>query len=862
MADKDASPESKNVLTAHRKRGEKRLRLKKSKTIIASDVSDSQNGRFRLFDSLRGMIAEEEAFGRSFLVAPVILSLGAVWWFHLRQAPSMAGLSVYGLLALTLAFWLRYRARPVSVICWIGFLFICGAFLSGVETDRKATVMLDMPVVTHVTGLVEAREKTTSGWRYVVQLRQTSDPEIRRPPERVTLVARGKDNPVEIGKGITGLAGLSPPSGPALPGLTDFGFLSYFDGIGAVGFFYGPPKPADQVRLSASGAWMETASDGVAARIERLRGRIAENITTVLPGESGAFANAIITGQRRAMSDDALEALRNAGLAHVIAISGLHMALAAGIFYAGLRLLFSLSARFAEGFAVKKMAAIAAIAAAFAYLLISGMQVSARRAFIMLAIMMVAVVFDRPALSLRNVAIAALLILATTPSEIVGPGMQMSFAATLALIAGYGLWQSRHTAEPGQGRAAAALSKIVAIFATILFTALIGGLSTAPFAIEHFQRMSAYGLLGNLLAMPIVTFIVMPAGLMAMLTMPLGLHGPFLYCMGVGLDWVLAAAHWVDSLGGALVTGQTPALFLPLFVAGFLPLVLLKTRLRLVGILPIFLALALPFLPQKAEGARLLIDEDGKLLALVDQRRAATNLSRPSAFIYEQWQSALRLDETIAPVDHERPQGEAVFFNPDDRYARLSDENIALADAAMRASLQQAIRAPDIFHCRKNMWCLASLFGGRVTVIQVLAPAFAGIACDQADIVVSRYRTGFQSCRSGSLLITPELRRQTGTLVMMREDKPTHSLSRIPRPDERPDERPAITVPADNALKVSVPGCTVLSLVPSIATLDRSWNRHRLYDWRAREFARPLILPKQIAVSDSGESGRQACPEP
>ena len=487
----------------------------------------------------------------------------------------------------------RLRHRPgLGRAASVGLaLFLGGALLGQIESARLSTIMLDSPVTTHITGIVETVERTDNGWRYVVNVRATDDPVIRRPPERVTLVSRGNSSPVGLGHTISGLGRLSPPSGPVMPGLVDFGRLFYFDAIGAVGFFYGSPEDLGPTEIS-------TLSARMALAIASMREAIAMRIRAVLPGDTGAFANAIITGERRALSDPAIDALRNAGLAHVIAISGLHMALAAGIFFSSFRLLLALSQRAAEAVPVKKIAASAAIAAALFYLLISGMQVSARRAFIMLAVMLFAAILDRPAISLRNVALAALVILVLTPSEVTGPGMQMSFAATLALMAGYRVWQRRQGTRPRGWRGP--LHWLLAAAAGIILTALIGGLSTTPFAIHHFSRVAGYGLLGNLLAMPVVALVVMPAGLLSMLAMPLNLHAPFLIVMGWGLDWVLAAATWVSSLGGAFDTGMAPRGFLILFLVGFLPLVLLRTQLRLVGVVPIALSFLLLVWPHTA----------------------------------------------------------------------------------------------------------------------------------------------------------------------------------------------------------------------------------------------------------------------
>ncbi|WP_245510989.1 ComEC/Rec2 family competence protein [Martelella mediterranea] len=736
---------------------------------------------------------------------------------------------------------LRHKGRVAFMIAGILAMMLTGAFLTQVETLRRGTVMLDSAVTTHVTGYVESREKTDSGWRYVVSVQQTHDPTIRRPPERVTLVARGNKSPAPIGAGVSGLARLSPPSAPALPGLVDFGLLSYFDGIGAVGFFYGAPDILETNAPAGQRPEIGLLRRGELA-VERLRDAIATRIRAVLSGETGAFANAIITGQRRGLSDGTLAALRNAGLAHVIAISGLHMALAAGIFFAALRFLMAMSAGLSEGFATKKVAAATALSTAFLYLLISGMQVSAQRAFLMLAIMLVAAMLNRPAISLRNVAVAAFIILSFSPSEAAGPGMQMSFAATLALIAGYGVWQSRQSRseQPLTARMRGA-RLIVAAIGGVALTSLIGGLATAPFAMDHFHRMAGYGLLGNLLAMPIVTFIVMPAGLAAMLLMPLNLHTPFLAIMGEGLQQVLKVAFWVDSLGGAIDTGQMPEWFLPLFIMGFMPLVLLKTRLRLLGMFPIAASLWL-LLSQSAAttNPRLLISEEGGLVAILKAEDAFVSEKRPAAFIYDQWISALTIRQTIAPKVMRAPDPEVAPIRTDQRFKPLEPDQVSQAEDMLAKTISASKEEPGRFYCQKdNLWCVATLPADHMTIVQMNIPALTGKACDQANIIISRYRPGFQKCRSGAFLVTPAMRRQTGTLVL----EPEHSTGLL-RTATRADD---LTGEHETGGK-QPSGCATITLTPSLQTLRRPWNRHRLYDWRKQRFEKPIMLPKKICV--------------
>ncbi|MBB4113617.1 ComEC/Rec2-related protein [Rhizobium sp. BK226] len=231
-----------------------------------------------------------------------------------------------------------------------------------------------------------------------------------------------------------------------------------------------------------------------------------------------------MTDERRAISNATTEALRQSGLAHIIAISGLNMALSAGIFFVGFRMLLSLFPGVAQAYPTKKIAAAGALIAVTAYFLISGFAVSAERAFIMMAIMLIAVFFDRPSISLRNVALSALVILVISPSEVLGPSFQMSFAATLALVSGYQLWKDRRVRENAFLKLPIVrpFVAVAGFFGGVFLTSLIGGFSTALFSIEHFHRLTAYGLPANLATMPIISFIIMPGSCLSVWTFCLG----------------------------------------------------------------------------------------------------------------------------------------------------------------------------------------------------------------------------------------------------------------------------------------------------------------------------------------------------
>ncbi|MEN3146071.1 ComEC/Rec2 family competence protein [Neorhizobium sp. IRAMC:178] len=767
----------------------------------------------RLRRRLPVMLEEEAVYGHGFLFLPVVVGAGAACWFALPQTPAFWP---YFLLLCDCAIFViasRYRSGTTHLLPLALTLFLAGMMLAQFETWRRSTVILDTPVTTELAGVVERREIDAQGrWRYIVRIARTSNPEVRRPPQRVSLLSRSRHEPAKTGETISGRARISPPSGPALPGLNDFAFSSYFDGIGAVGFFYGAPKK--QAAAHSTRGWIAD----VETRLFDLRSAIATRIRETVPGDPGAFAAAIVTDERRAISEDTTEALRLSGLAHIVAISGLNMALAAGIFFVGVRTVLSVFTGFAQAYPVKKIAALGALMMATAYYLISGFGVSAERAYIMMAIMLVAVLFDRPSISLRNVALSALTIIAMSPSEILGPSFQMSFAATAALVAGYALWKHRaegRDPEPLPFRHPLVTPVLTSwnFAAGIFVTSLIGGISTAMFSVEHFHRIATYGLAANLAAMPIISFVVMPAGLAGMLLMPFGLDAPFMKLMGLGLEWVIAIANHVAAWGGDVGTGRQHPWFLTVSTAGFLLLTLLRTRLRLIGLPLMMTALLLSWHERSMPLPDILISEDGTTVAVLDGEGVAINRARPPDFIYDQWKRALLLGDPTKPEmspSREKP--------PDDKPpGEKANERRELAPAELETAKSQMKRAPaGRFTCEQKAWCAART--GKGIVIAVEDSRYAGAACDAANLVIAP-RARFDQCRSGAPMINGATLRKAG------------------------------------AMEIFLNGATDVrrwQIRAAMAGEDRPWSRHRHYDWRSRGFDRSLPEPVRQMISDTG----------
>lgn len=765
-------------------------------------------------------LAEESRHGQGFLWIPVAMAAGAAAELAAPRDMPLAALAGPLVLLLVLACVAHARGRRSAAFFIAASALFAGMTAAAMQVRIDHTTMLDSPVVTHLSGVVLAREEAgKSGWRYLIRISSTSDPVIRRAPERVRLVSRGQQAPIEPGQGIGGVARLLPPSGPVMPGGYDFGFNAYFKGIGAIGFFYGPPHRIETSQTSHPGPIA-----GLQEAVAEMRQAIDGRIRAVLPGENGALAAALVVAERGAIPEQTVAALRDAGLAHILAISGLHMVLVAGTVFLVLRFLLGFSSAAMEGLPVKKIAAVAALVVATAYLAISGVGVSTLRAWIMLAIVLVAVLLDRPALTLRNVALAAIVIVLTKPAAVVGPSFQMSFAATTALIAGYSSVRQLHCPGRCETAGRSLLWFALRFVGAIAFTSLIAGAATAIFAAYHFQRIATLGIVGNLLAMPLVTFIVMPMALLATLLMPYGLETWPLKLMGHALDVVIAISYKVQALGGAETTGRIPVSVLLLFLAGFVTLVLLRSRLRLVGLVAIVAALVLDVSILAPRRPDVLVSEDGRLVGLPMESGIATNSARPSSFVFGQWLTALAETRTIAPQQFAVSSGSGFATA-----ARRTDKGRAAPDpqavAAMRAALD---RRTTGFLCYGRKWCAAEVAGG-VPIMTVADLAFVGPACDLAAIVVVARPIRMTACRSGALLLTGRTLRRSGS-VQIEVDR--IGADRPSPPSALHRSRDGRVLPATTERRSAYR----LTIRSALGGVIRPWSVQRYYDWRSRSF--------------------------
>ena len=604
--------------------------------------------------SARAAFEAEIDRGTPFLCIPVFIGAGALTYFALPREPALLPLTalVFGLLSLW--WWLRAQFAW-RLLAMSGLLVALGALSAKVETLTAGTRILGSEVTTRLTGRVELIEQQASGRvRLTLRVLDTQRPVLRHAPDIVRVTASSMPENAGIGEVIEGVVRLIPPSGPVRPYSYDFSFQSYFSGIGAIGFFMGVPEIVE-------GEWPEPALWMRAkAWIETLRQKMATRITETIGGPEGAIAAALITGIRAGIPEEINEALRITGLYHVISISGLHMALVGGTLMVALRSAFALAPNFAMRRPVKKYAAVIALLAAAFYLLISGADVAAQRSFIMLAVMLLAIVFDRAALTMRNLAISAIIILLLSPHEVAGPSFQMSFAATAALVASYAAWTSyRAGQEPRRRRSTPSFpGRIVrygfAAAIALATTSIIAGGATALFSAWHFQQVSPLGLFANLAAMPIVSVVVMPMAVAASILMPLGLDALPLIAMGEGIAAVITVAQWLAERSFYDSTGAIPGASVLLLAAGLAILTMSQTSLCWLAAAPIAVGLTVLVLVDARPD--VLIAEDGRLVAMRRSDGAvAVNQSRPRGFALENWQRAMRASAVIGPQPEDNP---------------------------------------------------------------------------------------------------------------------------------------------------------------------------------------------------------------
>ena len=526
-------------------------------------------------EKLREWMRAEVGAGRLLPWTPIAFGTGIAFYFAADREPVLP-VAIAAALVLGVAAFLLRRTRFFPFAVMVASV-VAGFATATWKTAHVAHEVLARPAYSvSLSGFVEARDIRERTDRFVLRVTQMDGPRLQTRLERVRLSVRKGTLPA-VGSFVELKARLQPPLAPLRPGSYDFSRDLFFQGIGASGFVTGSIKAREPP--VAGGFFLRYA-----AFMQDLRDAIDARIRTTLDGDKRAIATALLTGRRDAITTPVNDAMFISGLGHVLSISGYHMAVVAGVVFFTVRALLALIPVLTVVFPIKKWAAVAALAAATFYLLLSGAEVATQRSYYMTAVVLMAVMVDRRAVTFRTLALAAMVVLAVAPEALVHPSFQMSFAATLGLVALVQIGMPRLFATPENSAVAKVALWGGRELVTLALASLVAGFATTPYAAFHFHRMTPYGLLANLAAMPVVSVLVMPAGMLGLVAMPFGFDSFFWWLMGIGIDWMIVVTEWVAALPGAI--GRITAFGIgPLIVSslGIVLLGLLRTPLRWSG---------------------------------------------------------------------------------------------------------------------------------------------------------------------------------------------------------------------------------------------------------------------------------------
>ncbi len=527
----------------------------------------------------RGFDAFEASLG--FNSSVIAFAVGIGTYFSWPREPSVVIVS--GLILFLGLLWLVAQRR-----FWVGASVFWLIVLVGLGVGRGVwhTAAVDDPRLPsfertyRIEGWVSAIEKSGKSERYVVETHAIRGLTKDDMPTRLRIrVTKAPEPPILAGDTINWLVAAKAPPSAVVPGGYNSAQAAYFRGTGGFGFGYGAPEQQTDVELGGM--------DAVKRAVVRWRYGIADRVMATAPSATAGLQAALMTGVRRFIPTAQTENLRVAGLAHILAISGLHMALLAGGTYSAMTFCLACILPLSRRYDVRKFAAFTAICAASFYLVLSGASVATQRAWVMSTIFFLAIILDRRAVSMRSVSVAAFVTLALHPESLISVGFQMSFAAVAALVAVYQAWQSWRPAYTQRGP----IRRGVDFFASLSVTSLVAGFATGLFALFHFNRFAQYGFVGNLLAMPVFSLFVMPLAVVSLLAMPFGLDAVPLKLMGMALEPILTAAEWVAGWPGAMIyIGAAPDWVLPTYSLGFIALCMGRGWIRLFGLSIVFIA--------------------------------------------------------------------------------------------------------------------------------------------------------------------------------------------------------------------------------------------------------------------------------
>lgn len=561
---------------------------------------------------------------------PIFLGIGSALYFGLLYEPSIS--TVCGLLAGTIVLFISmfrlYNREPNSFLILVSFVLsaclLCttiGFTAAQFKTDMVDTIMIDRetrPVM--INAIVDHREEQegNKGTLLFLSNVQIEHWDAAHTPQKIRITARQK-NDVAAGDRVEFLAKLTPLSPPVALEAYDFARHYYFEGIGALGY------TLSKITVT------EKAEQGL-INLENLRTSISNHIKTVVPEREAGIAAALMTGERAAIADEDWYALRASGLAHIISISGLHVAMVAAPVFFLVRLLLAMIPFVALRWPIKKIAAAAALLVCCLYVGLVVPSVPTTRSLLMTGVALIAIMLDRSPFSLRLVGFSAILVLLASPESIWSVSFQMSFAAVAALVA---MAEATRPYMSGLYADAGWLKRAGLFVAGTLLTSLVASIVTAPYSLYHFQQVASYSVLANALSVPISGLMIMPMVIISFALLPFGAADWSLKILGLGVDWLLDIARWTQNLSGSVMTTSAmPDTFLIMMTITGLILILGHGRGRIVAGLPFLVGIISIWMMATPD---VIISNDGDVIAVKDNHHIYLSSTRKDKFASDTW---------------------------------------------------------------------------------------------------------------------------------------------------------------------------------------------------------------------------------
>ncbi len=615
----------------------------------------------------------------------VAFAAGIALFFGWSDDPPVWLGPVAGLIAFVFARLRLARGLAIAII----------AIAAGHSAADFRTAMVATPLLTkeigplEITGLVIETERRPGVNRIVLAPESLARVPEGATPKRLRInIPRGHGLP-RAGDVIAVPAVVGPAMRPPVPDGFQFQRFLYFERIGGTGYSVGRWK-------AVSGAQELTWTAAFVSTTEAWRRGIAARVAAAVPGEVGAVATALINGEQTLIPENLQNAYRAAGLAHLLSISGFHMTLLAGVVFFLVRRVLALTP-LALKTDTKKAAAWIALMVTFAYLLISGMSVPAVRSFLMIAVVLVAVLLDRTALSIRTIAWAALVLMVIFPDAVFGASFQMSFIAVLALVALYEQTWLRIPWRNSKGELSIVRAAGVYLLALVV-TDIVAGGATNIFALYHFNVLPTYSMVANLIAGPLTGLWIMPTGLLGVALMPVGLETMPLRAMGAGIGVLNDIAYAIEGWPAAQV--HVPPMrtaFLVLAAAGIIIICLWKGRLRWMGAVAVVVALIQPWMTRAPD---ILVDESARVLAVSDASgRMMLAPGRAGRFVRDVWTERYGASSAKWPGEEMRCDGSGCVLAREGRRVLLAFGPDALAeDCGEVDAIVSTIAAYDLCH--------------------------------------------------------------------------------------------------------------------------------------------------------------------